>query len=298
MKILSIVVTFNRKMLLKRCLDRLFAQSNINHDILVVDNGSTDGTKEYIDQYFLGRLKYLSLTKNLGGAGGFAEGIKYSLNNDYDLIWLMDDDGFPKKDCLETLFNFMTLNTLDAISPVQINIDNYDELAFPITYEGRKVSGKFSQISNIEYIDKEANLFNGLLIKAEQLKKVGLPRSELFIRGDEVEYTKRLLKNNIRFGTCVGATFYHPSDKNERVPVLCGLWNMRDAHSDFKNYYMYRNRAVAFIEDGNSWLLPLDFIRYSYYFLIFRKCDWMGLKLWCSATYDGIRRRLGRHPRY
>ncbi|MDM1756715.1 glycosyltransferase family 2 protein [Acinetobacter sp. 256-1] len=297
MKVICVVVTFNRKILLENCLNYLVNQSFEIDDILIVDNASSDGTTEYIKEKF-NNIKFLKLNENIGGAGGFYEGMKYASSLGYDWIWLMDDDGYPEKECLVKLLKYSSLNELDAISPVQINIDNHEELAFPVTYRNRKITGEYSQISSVEYIDREANLFNGLLIKSSKLQEIGLPRAKLFIRGDEVEYTKRMKKLNIKFGTLVNAKFFHPSDKSERVSVLFGMWTIRDAHSNFKNYYMFRNRAIAFIEDGNSWLLPLDFIRYSYYYLLVKKLDFKGLIFWCGATLDGIKGKFGRHPKY
>lgn len=301
MSVLAIVVTFNRKLLLLECLKALQQQTIPVDCILIVDNASTDGTKDFLKENNLldrEEIFFFQLEENIGGAGGFYEGMKYASSLEYDWIWLMDDDGYPEKECLAKLLTYADLNALDTISPIQINIDNHEELAFPVTYQKRKITEKYSQISNVEYIDNEANLFNGLLIKREKLQEIGLPRPELFIRGDEVEYTKRMKKLNIKFGTLVNAKFFHPSDQNERISVLFGMWTIRDAHSEFKNYYMFRNRAVAFIEDGNSWLLPLDFIRYSYYYLLVNKLDFKGLKFWCGATFDGIKSKLGRHPKY
>lgn len=300
MEVICIVVTFNRKKLLKRCIDSLLSQTKKIDKILIVDNASTDGTIEFINENYSSNrnIEILQLVRNIGGAGGFYEGMKYALKFEYNWFWLMDDDGFPEESCLEKIYNFSYLNSLDAISPIQINIDDLEELAFPITYKNKKITGKYQNINSTKYINNEANLFNGLLIKSVGVQKIGLPLPELFIRGDEVEYTKRMKKNNLKFGTLVNAKFFHPSDKSERITILCNLLTMRDAHSDFKNYYMFRNRAVAFIEDGNSWLLPLDFIRYTYYYLIVKKMNLKGLKLWCTATIDGMRGRLGRHPKY
>ncbi|MDY6459285.1 glycosyltransferase [Acinetobacter faecalis] len=294
-----IVVTFNRKELLSNILNFLLFQSYSDVQILVVDNCCTDNSKEYIQENnMLDKVKWYSLTENMGGAGGFFEGIKHALEQGAEYIWMMDDDGHPDEHCLEKLYETLLEKSLDAISPLQININDHNQLAFPIWLNKKQIRGHVDQITKDIFIEQEANLFNGLLMHRSVVEKVGLPRKEFFIRGDEVEYTKRFLKNNIKFGTLTCAKFYHPSDDAERVSCLFGRMIIRDAHSDFKNYYMFRNRAVAFIEDGNSLLLPLDFIRYSYYFIFHKKLNLSGLKLWCIATYDGIRRRLGRHPRY
>lgn len=294
-----IVVTYNRKELLSRVLNYLVNQTYCHVNILVVDNASNDGSMAYIKEVkLIDKVEWLGLVENIGGAGGFHEGLKYAYEKGAEYIWMMDDDGYPDENCLEELYNSLLNEKLEAISPLQININNHEQLAFPVWMNKKQVRGHVDQIPKNTFLNQEANLFNGLLIHCSVIQKVGLPRKEFFIRGDEVEYTKRFLKKNIKFGTLTRAKFYHPSDDVERVPCLLNRMIIRDAHSDFKNYYMFRNRAVAFIEDGNAILLPLDFIRYSYYYLIHKRLNWKGLKLWCTATYDGIKGKLGRHPKY
>ncbi len=295
-----IVVTYNRKELLSRILASLLNQSYCHVRIIVVDNGSNDGSMAYIEEKkLIDKVEWLRLPENIGGAGGFHEGMKYAIQKKQaEWLWLMDDDGYPENTCLEKLYNAALSKNLEAISPLQIDINQQDQLAFPVWLKKKQIRGSVNQIIHQEFLYKEANLFNGLLLHRSVVEKIGLPRKEFFIRGDEVDYTKSFIKHNVNFGTLISARFYHPSDENERVPMLGGLITTRDAHSDFKNYYMFRNRAVTFIEDGNALLLPLDFIRYSYYYLIHKRLNWKGLKLWCAATYDGIKGKLGKHPKY
>lgn len=300
-KIFVVIVTYNRKELLLRNISSILNQSFKEKNILIIDNASTDGTYQFLKENNIlenKNIKYKKLPENIGGAGGFYEGIKFALEQGAEWIWMMDDDGYPEEECLEKLYNYAIEHKLHAISPLQINISQHDQLGFPVWVDKKQIRGSISQLDDHFFLQQEANLFNGLLIHRTVIEKIGLPRKEFFIRGDEVEYTKRMKQANIAFGTLVNTKFFHPSDDNERVSSLFGLLTTRDTHSDFKNYYMFRNRAVAFIEDGNSWLLPLDFIRYTYYYLIVKKMDIKGLKLWCRATIDGMKGRLGRHPKY
>ena len=102
--IVAIIVTFNRKELLGEAIEALCSQTIQSFDIMVVDNASTDGTKEYISSYVNnGTIQYFNTGKNIGGAGGFHFGMKKALMENYDYIWLMDDDTIPDKDCLENL---------------------------------------------------------------------------------------------------------------------------------------------------------------------------------------------------
>lgn len=52
----------------------------------------------------------ITLPENMGGAGGFHEGIKYAFEHGFDYIWLMDDDGFPAETCLEN--SYLTLQRI------------------------------------------------------------------------------------------------------------------------------------------------------------------------------------------
>jgi rhamnopyranosyl-N-acetylglucosaminyl-diphospho-decaprenol beta-1,3/1,4-galactofuranosyltransferase len=242
----------------------------------------------------------LTLKKNLGGAGGFAEGMRYALERGAEGLWLMDDDGYPANDSLEMLLDALGNRQLDAVSPMQVDIDDHALPAFPAyDHHGKRIERlPFAPENGEEFIPGMANLFNGLLIRAVAIQKIGLPRAELFIRGDEVDYTYRMSKQGIKFGTLSSASFYHPSDRNERFRILFGLAQARDAGSPFKNYYMFRNKALAYREKGWLWLVPLDFARNVYYFLFVRKLDFSGLSLWIEATGDGLKKRLGRHPSY
>jgi rhamnopyranosyl-N-acetylglucosaminyl-diphospho-decaprenol beta-1,3/1,4-galactofuranosyltransferase len=278
-------------------------QSRKPDRILIVDNASTDDTAECLDS--AGWLndpcvELFVLKKNLGGAGGFAAGMQHALKRGAESLWLMDDDGHPANDSLGMLLETLEHRQLDAVSPMQIDIDDPTLPAFPV-YDpaGRRIERlPFAPRNGDSFIPGMANLFNGLLIRAAAIQKIGFPRTELFIRGDEVDYTYRMSKQGMKFGTLSSAGFYHPSDRNERIRILFGLAQARDAGSPFKNYYMFRNKALAYREKGRLWLVPLDFVRNAYYFLFVRKLDFSGLSLWIKASGDGLKKKLGRHPSY
>lgn len=102
-----VVVTYNRKVLLKEALEAIANQNVKDIKVLVVDNASTDGTKEYIAEALTdSRFSYLNTGANLGGAGGFNFGIKEAVKLGCDYIWIMDDDCIVHKDSLEKLLQF------------------------------------------------------------------------------------------------------------------------------------------------------------------------------------------------
>ena len=80
-KIAAIVVTFNRLTLLQECIQALRDQTRRPDEIIVVDNSSTDGTREWLNAQ-------LDLTVvrqgNLGSSGGQQTGIKTAYQKGYD----------------------------------------------------------------------------------------------------------------------------------------------------------------------------------------------------------------------
>ena len=100
MKISAVVVTYNRLSLLKRTISSLLSQTYSLQQVYVVNNGSTDGTKEWLD-----RQQHLTVVhqENVGGSGGFYTGIQKAYEDGADWIWCMDDDVFPRPTCLEQL---------------------------------------------------------------------------------------------------------------------------------------------------------------------------------------------------
>jgi GT2 family glycosyltransferase len=165
-KIAAVVVTYNRKELLGKCLDSLLSQSHPLDALYIVDNGSTDGTYGFLRDRALvppiagqerkpgetvasvdaavssGRcvkVCYMGLAENTGSAGGFHAGLERAAADGHDWLWLMDDDTLPAPDALAVLVQKKTelqaarserfiLNSLVLAQ----DGDSDDDLAFPL----------------------------------------------------------------------------------------------------------------------------------------------------------------------
>ena len=182
--IIAVVVTYNRKELLYECLQALHRQDAGMYtlEILVVDNASTDGTGDMLKTCF-SDVHVLSMTKNIGGAGGFCAGMKEAVAMGCDRVWIMDDDTIPSDSALSALmcedkrlfgkrYGFLssTVNWSDG-SLCKMNIQTMD----------RK---NRSQVKSATFVS--------LLIPKWTVLEAGLPIADYFIWGDDKEYTMRL----------------------------------------------------------------------------------------------------------
>jgi len=197
-KVAVIIVTYNRQPLLAECIDALaklkFERQSTNLDLFVIDNASTDNTQDYVQNLRLPNLKYYNTGKNLGGAGGFNYGLKVIRELDYDYYWLMDDDTIVHPDSLQPFlekaaeikddFSFMNSVVLWTDNTLcKMNIPS-------VTANG--IANFNSLKHNLLQIDSCS--FVSCFINAKHAQKAGLPITDFFIYGDDVEYTLRLSK--------------------------------------------------------------------------------------------------------
>ena len=106
MTVAAVVVTYNRKDLLLRCLAAIEQQSHAVDAVFIWDNASNDGTQEALREAGWAERDHVQIIRseeNLGGAGGFHQGMKRAYDAGYDWLWLMDDDTIPRQDCWEHL---------------------------------------------------------------------------------------------------------------------------------------------------------------------------------------------------
>lgn len=203
-KILAIIVTYNRLPDLKICIQTLKKQNYMDFDILVVNNGSTDGTKEFLDEC----RDVISIhQENLGGAGGFNAGQQYALEHGYDWVWMMDDDGVPHEDQLQNLLVYAEKSGKKFLNALVIDKDDHSRFAFYAQ------GFKLSDVDGREVIEEFIHPFNGTFIHRSVLETAGLVKKEMFIWGDEIELTMRYRKHGFEPVTVCNAIHYHPKEK-------------------------------------------------------------------------------------
>jgi rhamnopyranosyl-N-acetylglucosaminyl-diphospho-decaprenol beta-1,3/1,4-galactofuranosyltransferase len=284
-QVVAVVVTKDRPDTLADSLDAICRQTRRVDRVVVVDNGDDPKVAEIVDRLDL-PTTYLPSRRNLGGAGGFALGMLNALAQGADWVWCADDDGRPENDdVLETLLQTAVEHSLDEVSPMVADIEHPDRLAFPLR-RGLRWRRRRGDFSGLTVLPGYASLFNGALFRAEALDVIGVPDYRMFFRGDETEMHRRLLRSGLRFGTATGVAYLHPNGSDEFKPMLGEALSAQYPDDPVKRYYTYRNRGYLMAQPGMRWLLPLEWFRFGWYFLVSRH-DVEGWREWRRLTRAG-----------
>lgn len=292
----AVIVTHNRVELLEASLRQVANQegAEVAH-VVVVDNGNDPAVRELVEAVCGSRAHYVGSATNLGGAGGFALGFLTALSLGADAIWCADDDGRPADEhVLATLQEVAEREGLEEISPVVCNIEDPERLAFPLR-QGLVWRRTLSELEG-SFLPGIASLFNGALISARAMEIIGVPDYRLFIRGDEVEYHRRLVRSGLPFGTCLTCAYLHPDGSDEFKPILGGKMHTQYPDNEFKRYFTYRNRGYIMNQPGMRKLLPQEYARFGWFFLVQKK-DPKGFAEWLRLHALGRREQFRRPGR-
>lgn len=282
----AIVVTYNRKDLLKENIEALKSQINRGLDILIVDNNSTDGTYDYIKDFIdENNIMYINTQNNLGGAGGFCIGIKECAKKKYKYVWLMDDDTIPTNNALDSLMCKAELlkNEFSFIgSIVKFNEKELCKMNVPGISD--TWLEKYEHIKS-GIINTKTCSFVSCFLNMEVVYKVGLPVKEFFIYADDIEYTIRLSK--ILPGYIdIDSLVYHKMKQNTNTNIVYVEKERID-----RAFYTYRNIFYIAKKQGAQEIFK-HILRYIYYFflVIFKapNCKFKRIKAITKGFFSGI----------
>jgi rhamnopyranosyl-N-acetylglucosaminyl-diphospho-decaprenol beta-1,3/1,4-galactofuranosyltransferase len=250
-----VVVTYNRADLLAGMLDGLAAQTHRPDAVYVVDNASSDHTREVLERHHGGDLplRVTHSPDNLGGAGGFHLGVRLAHAGGFDRIWLMDDDVVPAPDCLAVLMArpegcLMAVREDTAgrlVEKAALRFDLTNPLAIKpktamveSTYGGRDAMPERVELENVA--------FEGFMVHREVIDEIGLPDPTYFIFYDDVDLALRARRAGHRIWGIRDAVLVRQLDFDQQHDL--GSW---------KGFYMYRNLFAVHFRYGENVLVRL-----------------------------------------
>ena len=259
MNIIAVVVTYNRCDLLRECLDAIQSMSDVKPTkVIVVNNASNDDTDTFLAQISKNPFfEIVNLEKNVGGAGGFAYGMRLAVQQGCDYVWIMDDDTIPQTDSLAKL-----------CEKVQIS-DNVGFVSSRVVWTNRTdhIMNRPAKISQIDSPSGcqllKSSSFVSVMIKRDVIKKIGLPYKEFFIWLDDSEYTQRIVKNGYKGLYATDSIVIHKTKENYGPSItdapMSTAWKFYygQRNSMFMNRQKYGNMIVFIVKKLNHLRLAL-----------------------------------------
>lgn len=195
--VFALVVTHNRKALLRECLEAIAKQQYPVAGIVVVNNASSDGTVEMLREEFP-HVQLVDLPENTGAAGGFHHGLAYACEQGCEWIWLLDDDCIPYPDTLQKLIEGLKLVRTLGPEPTALfsRVVWKDGRIHPLNMPWPDLRHPRLLKKGLEYGQMLVRFgsYASMLVRAQAVEEHGLPIKEYFLWSDDVEYSGRLLR--------------------------------------------------------------------------------------------------------
>lgn len=297
MRIAAVIVTCNRKQLVSGLLEDFNGQTRRPDGMVVVDNGSEDGTAEFVREQFP-FVQLIELEQNNGHMPGFEIAVKTAFQQGYDAVLSVDDDARLKKDTVECLLH--AIDTHEDLSDAVIWCANISPdgkyFTEPVSLnvgDEWKVYHRFLPEIHGKVFETLGGANIGLFIPRPVFEKVGPPMSILAFNG-EPEFKYRMQKAGFKFYYCLSSIIYHKRHMFTEVRIK-GHTRYICKVPPWHTYYEIRNRIYTdILYKRRTVLKSLASIAITSFIKVYT-CDKKISTLFhiVRAVYDGLLGNMG-----
>lgn len=209
-----VVVTYNSMKTIEACVRSIVQHLGLFDELIIVDNGSRDGTPEFLKQIdgAGSRVKVILSDKNLGFSGGTNLGIE---NSKGDFVVLLNPDTVVTPGWLGKLVEHFADPSVGAVGPTSDYVAGFQkaELHAPIQSKGDFTYDSFAemlgQVNSRRSIETKLLIGFAMMIRRSALDKVGLLDNDLFLGMDDLDISWRLRLAGYRLLIATDAFVHH-----------------------------------------------------------------------------------------
>jgi rhamnosyltransferase len=298
-KVAAYITAYEDNRAVEACVTALKKQSFPVDKIFIVDNSISQPVvlPNYED------VIVESHPENLGVSGGLRLGIKWAIEQNYDFLWVFDQDSIPTATCLEVLLTvYKNLSQpnyqpgIIAATPIDTRTNQVVEGA--VFERDRFIACQHTEIQPYEC---EAPITSGSLISIAAAKSISLPCPDLFIDGVDFEYGLRLKQKGFYNLIVPQAVLYHKFGNPMKVKLL-QKERVIHKYTALRYYYMLRNHTYLESRYAQGWYRLTSYLYRTKYMLrtivviLLYDPKAKGLKIWACfrGTYHGLAGKLGK----
>jgi len=249
-----VICNYNKREFVLGCIKSVFQSDYLDFDVFVVDNASTDGSAEAIQNEFGERLTLLINEMNTGGSGGFNRGMREVMaRNAYKYVILLDNDTTLENNAIRELRSYMDQHPEVGICGAAIFQMNkpeiIQEMGALISLDEFTNKPLYRQLTADVlplFVECDYVPFCAAIIRIDAIQKVGLMESRYFIYWDDMEFCWRVRNAGYKIRAISSAIVYHNMS-----------WSKPE--TSFIFYYFFRNKTNCFARHTNDFefaLLP------------------------------------------
>lgn len=281
-KILTLIVTYNGSSFIKNCINSIY-DSQIISEVLVIDNYSLDDTLDVIKSNFP-KVKLITNQENLGFGKANNIGLKYAIEKEFDMVFLLNQDTVIFSDTIQNLLNvFENIHNLGFISPLHLDhslnaFESNFEYFLNLSFRRKLISELFFKSCGLNYVEVDFINAAAWLIPVSTIKKVGGFNPIFPHYCEDIDYFNRLrffgFKNYIVYNSFIK----HYSDgggviKTSRLVVNREVFEKVAILSNINYSFLFLMRSILikFIGDFLLNIYPLNFRKIKLEFFILVK---------------------------
>lgn len=241
-KVAIIICNYNKREYVLQCIKSVMDLAFQKYDLYVVDNASTDGSAEVIEEVYGEKVNLIRNKENLGGSGGFNTGMRAALEKGYKYIYLLDNDVILEEQALTELYNYMEdHDDVGVAGSLLYSMDNpteIQEMGAEIDWDNFYIKPKFK--GNLENetiplaIECDYVPACSMLVRSEAIKKAGLMGEGNFIYWDDIEWGYRIKQHGYRVVAYAKSKVWHKMGVAAKT-------------NTFGTYFFWRNRVNFFV---------------------------------------------------
>ena len=243
-KVIVLILSYNGKELLKDSVSSYLSNDYLNFEVIVIDNGSIDNSKEYIENEFP-KAKVIRIEKNSGYSGGFNFGLDYAFNQQkVDYVLITNNDVKADAKVISSLVEIAESDQMIGFVTGKVYyFDHPDTLQtigkseHPILWNGDHIGGGETDKGQYEKIIEMAfadDIFT--LVRKEMYDIIGGYDTTFFLQSEEYDWQARAKKLGFKI-------FYTPKAK---------IWHKESMTigktSALKAYYNARNPMIVILK--------------------------------------------------